>query len=76
MSFTPADFKYTSRSGELGRQLYPHQLRDDRYLAAIDYAIGYYEQMLGRARREFEAATLLEFFGDPKFCLLYTSRCV
>ena len=80
MSFTPADFKYTSRSGELGRQLYPHQLRDDRYLAAIDYAIGYYEQMLGRARREFEAATLLEFFGDPKLarglvaCLSQTYR--
>ena len=66
MALALSDFKKTSRTTELGRQLYPYQIRDDRYLASISYAINYYEQMLGRRRRELEAATLIEFFGDPK----------
>ncbi len=66
MALALSDFKKTSRTTDLGRQLYPYQMRDDRYLAAIAYAISYYEQMLGRQRAEFDSATLLEFFGDPK----------
>lgn len=66
MSLALSDFKKTSRTTELGRQLYPYQIRDDRYLASISYAVQYYEQMLGRRRRELAAATLIEFFGDPK----------
>jgi len=46
--------------------LYPHQLRDDRYLAAIAYTIDYYERHTGRPRHEMQADTLLEFFGDPR----------
>jgi predicted nuclease of restriction endonuclease-like RecB superfamily len=66
MSFSTADFKKTSRKVGDKRVLYPHQLRDDRYLAAISYAVDYYERMAGRPRREMQADTLLEFFGDPK----------
>jgi hypothetical protein len=66
MSFSTADFKKTSRKVGNKRALYPHQLRDDRYLAAISYAIDYYERMVGRPRKEMQAETLLEFFGDPK----------
>jgi predicted nuclease of restriction endonuclease-like RecB superfamily len=62
VAFKTGDFKKTSRSGVL----YPYRIRDDRYTAAIGYAIGYYERMVGRRRSEFETETLLEFFGDPR----------
>lgn len=66
MSFSVADFKKTSRKVNDRRVLYPHQLRDDRYLAAISYAIDYYERQVGQPRKDMQADTLLEFFGDPK----------
>lgn len=66
MAFSTGDFKKTARKGGEGRQLYPYQIRDGRYTAAIAYAIAYYERMVGRRRGEFEADTLLEFFGDPR----------
>ncbi len=66
MSFRTADFKKTTRMSGGDRVLYPYQIRDDRYTAAIGYAIAYYERMVGRRRAEFEAETLLEFFGEPK----------
>lgn len=62
MAFRTGDFKKTTRAGIL----YPYQIKDDRFTASISYAIGYYERMLGRQRGEFEADTLLEFFGDPR----------
>jgi predicted nuclease of restriction endonuclease-like RecB superfamily len=66
MAFRTADFKKTTRTSGGERVLYPYQIRDDRYTAAIGYAIAYYERMVGRRRAEFEAETLLEFFGEPK----------
>lgn len=66
MSFSISDFKKTSRKVSDRRVLYPHQLRDDRYLAAISYAIDYYERQVGQPRKDMQADTLLEFFGDPK----------
>lgn len=66
MAFSLTDFKKTSRKTDGRQVLYPHQLRDDRFVAAIAYAIDYYERMVGRPRSEFQAETLLEFFGDPK----------
>ncbi|HWQ13036.1 MAG TPA: DUF790 family protein [Roseiflexaceae bacterium] len=66
MAFSLSDFKKTTRRGDEGRQLYPYQIRDGRYTAAIGYAIAYYERMVGRRRGEFESDTLLEFFGDPR----------
>lgn len=62
MAFKLSDFKKVSRKG----LLYPHRIKDERYTAAISYAVGYYEQMIGRRRAEFEADTLLDFFGDPR----------
>jgi predicted nuclease of restriction endonuclease-like RecB superfamily len=66
MSFKITDFKKTTRKSGDERLLYPYQIRDDRYTAAIGYAIAYYERMVGRRRAEFEAETLLEFFGDAR----------
>jgi hypothetical protein len=66
MSFKITDFKKTTRSSDGQRLLYPYQIRDDRYTASIGYAIAYYDRMVGRRRAEFEAETLLEFFGDPR----------
>jgi hypothetical protein len=66
MSFKTADFKKTTRTANGQRLLYPYQIRDDRYTASIGYAIAYYERMVGRRRAEFEAETLLEFFGDAR----------
>ncbi len=66
MAFATTDFKKTTRRSTDDRMLYPYQIRDDRYTAAIGYAISYYERMVGRRRAEFETDTLLEFFGDPK----------
>lgn len=66
MAFSLTDFKKTTRVTKGRSVLYPHQLRDDRYLAAISYAIDYYERTVGRPRSEMQAETLLEFFGDPK----------
>ena len=66
MAFKTADFKKTTRSAGDERLLYPYTIRDDRYTASIGYAIAYYERMVGRRRAEFEAETLLEFFGDAR----------
>lgn len=66
MAFALSDFKKTTRKSDGRQMLYPHQLRDDRFLAAIAYAVDYYERMAGRPRHEFTQETLLEFFGDPK----------
>src|SRR5262245_21397263 len=66
MSFKITDFKKTTRATGDQRMLYPYQIRDDRYTASISYAIAYYERMVGRRRAEFEAETLLEFFGDAR----------
>jgi predicted nuclease of restriction endonuclease-like RecB superfamily len=66
VAFSLTDFKKTSRTVDGRHVLYPHQLRDDRFLAAISYAIDYYERMVGRPRHELQSETLLEFFGDPK----------
>src|SRR5690349_5095626 len=66
MSFKTTDFKKTTRTADGERLLYPYQIKDDRFTASIGYAIAYYERMVGRRRGEFEAETLLEFFGDPR----------
>jgi hypothetical protein len=66
MAFSSGDFKKTTRKGSDGRQLYPYQIKDGRYTASIAYAVAYYERMVGRRRGEFEADTLLEFFGEPR----------
>lgn len=66
MAFRISDFKKTSRGAGEKRMIYPHQIRDGRHMAAISFAIGYYERMVDRKRREFESDALLEFFGDPR----------
>lgn len=66
MAFKPTEFKKTTRGAGEGRQIYPHQIRDERHAAAIGFAVAYFERMAGRRRAEFEAEALLEFFGDPR----------
>jgi predicted nuclease of restriction endonuclease-like RecB superfamily len=66
MAFKPTEFKKTTRGNGEARQIYPHQIRDERHAAAIGFAVAYFERMVGRRRAEFEAEALLEFFGDPR----------
>ncbi len=66
MAFRISDFKKTTRKVDNRRILYPYQIRDDRYTAAIGYAIAYYERMVGQRQSAFESETLLEFFGDAR----------
>lgn len=66
MALKLSDFKKVIRGQGEARQIYPHQIRDDRYTAAIGFALDYYRRMAGRRRAEFEVDALLEFFGDPR----------
>lgn len=66
MAFRKSDFKKTIRKAGEQRVIYPYQIRDDRYTAAISYALAYFERMIGRRRAEFETDTLMEFFGDAR----------
>ena len=66
MAFRDTEFKKLIRTSGGERRLYPHQLKDDRYTAALRFAVDYYERSVGRPRAELDAAALLEFFGDPK----------
>jgi predicted nuclease of restriction endonuclease-like RecB superfamily len=66
MAFRINDFKKTVRGQGPARQVYPFQIRDDRFTSAIAFTINYFERMAGRRRADFEADALLEFFGDPK----------
>lgn len=66
MALKLSDLKKVIRGQGEARQIYPHQIRDDRYTAAIGFALDYYRRMAGRRRAEFEVDALLEFFGDPR----------
>lgn len=66
MAFRINDFKKTVRGQGVARQIYPYQIRDERYTAALSFMISYFERMVGRRQAEFEADALLEFFGDPR----------
>lgn len=66
MAFKLGEFKKTTRGSGESRQIYPHQIRDERHTAAISFAVAYFERMAGRRRAEFESEALLEFFGDPR----------
>ena len=51
--------------------VYPRVLRDRSILPKIKIAVQYFEQMLGRERRELEPEMLVHFFGDHKL-----ARCM
>lgn len=53
------------------RLLYPRLLRDVTALPKLGIAIGYFESMVGKERRELDTEILVQFFGDPKL-----ARCI
>ncbi len=51
--------------------VYPRLLRDASIVPQIGIALGYFESMLGKERREFDPELLVQFFGDHK-----VARCI
>jgi predicted nuclease of restriction endonuclease-like RecB superfamily len=66
VAFALRDLRFTSRRGGDLPSIHPRLLRDRSMLPRIDIAIQYFESMLGRERRDFEAEVLVHFFGDHK----------
>jgi predicted nuclease of restriction endonuclease-like RecB superfamily len=76
MAFPLKDIRVTTRRArgadeDALPQVYPRLLRDGAALAKIGIAVGYFESMVGKERREFEPELLVEFFGDHKL-----ARCI
>jgi predicted nuclease of restriction endonuclease-like RecB superfamily len=71
MAFPLKALRLTSRRSGGETQIYPRLLRDRSWLPKIQIAISYFEQMLGRERRELETETLVHFLGDHRI-----ARCV
>jgi hypothetical protein len=65
------DIRFSTRRVDGQALLYPRLMRDRAILPKVGIAIRYFESMLGRERREFDAETLVHFFGDHK-----VTRCV
>src|SRR5689334_7085666 len=51
--------------------LYPRLLRDTSIIPQIGIALGYFDSMVGKERREFDPELLVQFFGDHK-----VARCI
>ena len=67
MALPIADLRFTTRrNGAEPPWLYPRLLRDRSVLPKIDIAVQYFESMLGRQRRDFDAEVLVHFFGDHR----------
>jgi Protein of unknown function (DUF790) len=65
------DVRFSTRRVDGQTLLYPRLMRDRAILPKIQIAIRYFESMLGKERREFDAETLVHFFGDHKL-----TRCM
>lgn len=71
MAFPLKILRLTSRRSGGETLVYPRLFRDRSWLPKIQIAISYFEQMLGRERRELETETLVHFLGDHRL-----ARCV
>lgn len=71
MAFPLKMLRLTSRRSGGETLVYPRLFRDRSWLPKIQIAISYFEQMLGRERRELEMETLVHFLGDHRL-----ARCV
>jgi hypothetical protein len=67
MSFPLKALRLTRRA----EVAYPRLVRDRSVLPKVKIAVQYFEQMLGRERRELEPEMLVHFFGDHKL-----ARCM
>jgi hypothetical protein len=65
------DVRFSTRRADGQVLLYPRLMRDRAVLPKVQIGIRYFETMLGRERREFDAETLVHFFGDHKL-----TRCM
>src|SRR5579875_2968802 len=70
MAFRLEDFKKTTRKANAGSgippSVYPHQFKDKKALARLDIAIRTFDTSVGKRRRELDAQTMVDFFGDPR----------
>ena len=70
MAFRLEDFKKTTRKSSEGSgvpaNVYPHQMKDKKALARLEIAIRTYDTLVGKRRRDLDAQTMVDFFGDPR----------
>jgi hypothetical protein len=72
MRCTLKDIRFTvRRAGADDPLMYPRLLRDRALTPKIDFAIDYFERLVGHERRDLDAELLVSFFGDHKL-----ARCV
>jgi predicted nuclease of restriction endonuclease-like RecB superfamily len=73
MRCTLKDVRFTVRqAGGDDPIMFPRLLRDRSILPKIDFAIDYFERLVGHERRDLDAELLVSFFGDHKLarCLI------
>ena len=73
MRCTLKDIRFTvRRAGADDPIVFPRLLRDRSVLPKIDFAIDYFERLVGHERRDLDAELLVSFFGDHKLarCLI------
>ena len=69
MAFRQEDFKKTSRKGSapgMPAAVYPHQIKDKKFVARLEIAIRTFDAAAGRRRRDMDAQAMTDFFGDPR----------
>jgi predicted nuclease of restriction endonuclease-like RecB superfamily len=77
MSFPLQEIRLTTRRPRNAEDedalplLYPRLIRDNAMLPKLGIAIGYFESMVGKERREFDPELLVQFFADHKL-----ARCI
>ena len=77
MAFPLSDIRLTTRRPRNAEDedalplLYPRLIRDNAMLPKLGIAIGYFESMVGKERREFDPELLVQFFADHKL-----ARCI
>jgi hypothetical protein len=70
MAFRLEDFKKTTRKSGDGSgvpaSVYPHQMKDKKAVARLEIAIRTFDALVGKRRRDLDAQTMVDFFGDPR----------
>jgi predicted nuclease of restriction endonuclease-like RecB superfamily len=65
------DVRFSTRRSDGDPAIYPRLMRDRAILPKVQFAIRYFETMLGRERREIDSEILVHFFADHKL-----ARCM
>ena len=64
------DVRFSTRRSDGEVAIYPRLMRDRAILPKVQFAIRYFETMLGRERRELDSEMLVHFFADQKLASL------